>query len=476
MAPCGRGRARSRHHRDRRPRRDHRGNRRQHPRHRRTSSRSTSFSSRRTAGVRRRTRLDGCEEETPPAASVDRSQGAGSRWARSCSSGSSTTGRCTTTSTPARSEQPSAQRCRSCRASEPRSRSGCGTRRRIAALAAEARTLGYVRPGEHLFIVKDIPQWRAQRASCSPPWITDADRALVARQLGREPRTLRACRGALPVRGSGRHRAEPVRRGRRAVPDDVLPHVPPSRRRDRRGSKRPAASSAGARRRAPSPRSPRASRAATRAARGSGASSPVARPAATAAPRSTSASAARAAAGSLKCLHAHVAFALASPGYELGERILAEVDPLWPDRCCSHEHGTPRVRSRSRGSSGRRAPAGSRPRARTARATSSCSSSSSSCSTSSASRSGRRTPSPSSPSPTATPSAGRREVLEERAPSPGLAARSQRSSSPPHSTPTSAAPSITNHEDRAPRRTSRCNKCEFWSNSTSCLQGGHCAQ
>jgi cell division protein FtsB len=35
-----------------------------------------------------------------------------------------------------------------------------------AALAAEARTLGYVRPGEHLFIVKDIPQWlRRQRAS-----------------------------------------------------------------------------------------------------------------------------------------------------------------------------------------------------------------------------------------------------------------------------------------------------------------------
>ena len=29
-----------------------------------------------------------------------------------------------------------------------------------AALAAEARTLGYVLPGEHLFIVNDIPQWR----------------------------------------------------------------------------------------------------------------------------------------------------------------------------------------------------------------------------------------------------------------------------------------------------------------------------
>lgn len=37
----------------------------------------------------------------------------------------------------------------------------------------------------------------------------------------------------------------------------------------------------------------------------------------------------------LKCLHAHVAFALARPGYELGERILAEIEPLWPDACCT---------------------------------------------------------------------------------------------------------------------------------------------
>lgn len=42
-------------------------------------------------------------------------------------------------------------------------------------------------------------------------------------------------------------------------------------------------------------------------------------------------------AGSLKCLHAHAAFALARPGYELGERILAEVGPLWPEgQCCTH--------------------------------------------------------------------------------------------------------------------------------------------
>ena len=40
--------------------------------------------------------------------------------------------------------------------------------------------------------------------------------------------------------------------------------------------------------------------------------------------------------GSLKCLHAHAAFALARPGYELGDRILAEVPRMWPDdRCCS---------------------------------------------------------------------------------------------------------------------------------------------
>ena len=40
----------------------------------------------------------------------------------------------------------------------------------------------------------------------------------------------------------------------------------------------------------------------------------------------------------LKCLHAHAAFALARPGYELGERILAEVDPLWPEGgCCSSD-------------------------------------------------------------------------------------------------------------------------------------------
>ncbi len=38
----------------------------------------------------------------------------------------------------------------------------------------------------------------------------------------------------------------------------------------------------------------------------------------------------------LKCLHAHAAYALARPGYRLGERVLAELASLWPtDRCCT---------------------------------------------------------------------------------------------------------------------------------------------
>jgi hypothetical protein len=43
--------------------------------------------------------------------------------------------------------------------------------------------------------------------------------------------------------------------------------------------------------------------------------------------------------GSLKCLHAHAAFALARP-YRLGDAILAEAAPIWPARrCCMDERG-----------------------------------------------------------------------------------------------------------------------------------------
>ena len=38
----------------------------------------------------------------------------------------------------------------------------------------------------------------------------------------------------------------------------------------------------------------------------------------------------------LKCLHAHAAFALARPGYELGDAIVRELREPWPtERCCS---------------------------------------------------------------------------------------------------------------------------------------------
>ena len=40
--------------------------------------------------------------------------------------------------------------------------------------------------------------------------------------------------------------------------------------------------------------------------------------------------------GQLKCLHAHAAYALARPGYLVGEAILAELPQRWPEHaCCS---------------------------------------------------------------------------------------------------------------------------------------------
>jgi hypothetical protein len=42
----------------------------------------------------------------------------------------------------------------------------------------------------------------------------------------------------------------------------------------------------------------------------------------------------------LKCLHAHVAYALAQPGHRLGEAVLDELDARWPTgACCSEPAG-----------------------------------------------------------------------------------------------------------------------------------------
>jgi hypothetical protein len=44
-----------------------------------------------------------------------------------------------------------------------------GASTNLGTLAREARALGYVKPGEHLFIVKGIPEWRKRvRRSLSP--------------------------------------------------------------------------------------------------------------------------------------------------------------------------------------------------------------------------------------------------------------------------------------------------------------------
>ena len=45
----------------------------------------------------------------------------------------------------------------------------------------------------------------------------------------------------------------------------------------------------------------------------------------------------------LKCLHAHAAFALARPGYELGERVLEAAGERWcPDARCERSLAAPR--------------------------------------------------------------------------------------------------------------------------------------
>ena len=203
----------------------------------------------------------------------------------------------------------------------------------LATLAREARALGYVRPGEHLFIVKGIAGRLAAASSGVACRRMDTDRAIVAKQIGREPRAFRRVAVRCPFGTPGGHRAEPVR------PDAATPfpttyyvtcrHLVAaiSRLEAAGGVERWTRAAAGGRRSCR-----RASTTRTKTARRVRRSSPATRRAATAARRSSSASAASADAGSLKCLHAHVGFALAQPGYELGDRIARRARPrLWPD-------------------------------------------------------------------------------------------------------------------------------------------------
>ena len=369
---------------------------------------------------------------------------AGSRSARSCSSRCSTTARSRRTSTRAASSRSGRQVVQQLRPTRRGSSTGSARSTSIATLAREARALGYVRPGERLYIVKGINQWRKQRAGQhdGPPWtLTDARSSPARSDASRARSAASSCAARSAARRSpSRARTTPTAsRSRRRTTSRAATSSPRSR-----GSRRRAASSAGRRRASDDPalaasraqaddeqRALRRELAAGETGRDGGASLELG-----------VGGAGRT--GSLKCLHAHAAFALARPGYELGERIVAELDPLWPDRCCtrpwlaSARHVAARHDARPR-RSGRTATAASRASAsdrrryeRSARA------GRDRRSTSCASRSARPTRSPSSRPPIATRSAGR--ARRSRSARPRRAGRATSPScSRPRSTPTSAA-------------------------------------
>ena len=153
------------------------------------------------------------------------------------------------------------------------------------------------------------------------------DRAIVERQLGRPPRAFRRVAVRCPFGRPAVTEQAPLDDAGEPFPTTywiTCPHLVAALARleaaggvERFG--RLAARGPGAR-----------ARASSAATRSSGALRPATLPAAP-----LTSDRRHAHPGGLKCLHAHAAFALARPGYELGERILAEVEPLWPERCCS---------------------------------------------------------------------------------------------------------------------------------------------
>ena len=89
-----------------------------------------------------------------------------------------------------------------------------------------------VRPGERIFIVKGVAEWRRAQARARAPRLRSAamdDRALVEQQLGRPPRAFRRVAARCPDGTPGGDRAVALRRRRRSVPDDLLPDLPAPR-------------------------------------------------------------------------------------------------------------------------------------------------------------------------------------------------------------------------------------------------------
>ncbi len=258
-----------------------------------------------------------------------------------------------------------------------------------------------------------------RRASGRPGDRRAAARPAAASLPARRAFAARSGARPSPSRRRTTHRGEPF-------PTTYCLTCPHARRRRSRGSRPPAGSSAGARRRcrAAARRESRAGDGEQRAVR-DGAAAPRTRGAL---PWSSAIGGPRRPAR-LKCLHAHAAFALARPGY------LARGARSWPKSsrsgralACRAEHATsivtmadgPRGDPAGVGGSRHRrleAAAGDRRRYR------SCSTSSTSCSTASAAGSARRSRSKSSPWRTARPTAGSSEALAEREARPGWPAQ-----------------------------------------------------
>ena len=217
-----------------------------------------------------------------------------------------------------------------------------------AALAREARRIGYVKPGERLFIVKGIAAWQRhaprRRHRSTPRYRVARGRsrrsssARSAAARARSGASLPAARSALPAVTE----QEPYDDAGAPFPTTYYLTCPSSRRRGlpARGGRRRRALE---RRRRGEPRAARPistpATAAQRRVRRDARRGPDGRR--SAAHRSTRGSAARAIPRQLKCLHAHVAFALAQPGYGLGD-ARARRDPRAdgrPDRCCSPPGG-----------------------------------------------------------------------------------------------------------------------------------------
>ena len=321
-----------------RPRRDHRRDRREHARHRRTSSRSSS----RNEGPRRRVPRT-VRRGIPPSADAQPAA-APAAAARAAPAGRRRARARRLPLLPAAHEllRDARARCasapaevRALRAQHAGAPAAARADDERAALAREARQLGFVQPGERLFIVKGIERWQRERTATaeqhprlrSRAWTTGASsrgssagrRAPSARVAVRCPFGRPAVTEQAPYDDGGepfpttywltcRHLVAAVSR---------LEAAGGVERWSERGGRRSGAA-----------REPRAgdARAARAAARARGGRRRARR-------RRLARRSASAARGPerLKCLHAHAAFALARPGYELGERILAEVEPLWPE-------------------------------------------------------------------------------------------------------------------------------------------------